>query len=279
MNKFLSIAMVSVTALFMGACSTKAQKEASEAPKYLVLYYSTTGTTKTLATELQQQLNADIEAIEIEEPYSDDYDVTLERCRKEREEGITPKVKPLKSDLSKYDVVFLGYPVWFGTYALPIAGLVKDVDFAGKTIVPFCTFGSGGLESSSADLQAALPKAKVVEGYGVRTARTGAIHSEVARFLIEGKYIDGEVTPLPEYSEQQPVSADDQRVFNEACSGYRFPLGTPVTTGKRLTDEGTDYKFIAKSVMPGTDDEITATIYVTVSNDSTISPVFTRVVR
>ena len=54
--------------------------------------------------------------------------------------------------LKAYDVIYLGYPIWGGTYAAPVVTLVKKYDFAGKTIVPFCTFGSGGLESSSADL-------------------------------------------------------------------------------------------------------------------------------
>ena len=65
-------------------------------------------------------------------------------------------------NLSDYDVIFLGYPIWFGTYAMPIATLVKEQDFAGKTIVPFCTFGSGGLNTSTDALTKALPKAKVV---------------------------------------------------------------------------------------------------------------------
>ena len=126
---------------------------AGYAQKQLVLYYSETGTTKTVAEELQQQLGADIEAIEAVEPYSGNFQETIQRGQREMQSGETPAIKPLKSKIANYDVIFLGYPIWFGTYAMPIATLVKNNDFAGKTIVPFCTFGSGGLNTSSDALQ------------------------------------------------------------------------------------------------------------------------------
>ena len=131
------------------------------AQKKLVLYYSETGSTKTVAEELQKQLNADIEAIEAVKPYSGNFQETMQRGQREMQSGETPALKPLKSKIADYDVIFLGYPIWFGTYAMPIATLVKDNDFAGKTIVPFCTFGSGGLNTSSDALTKALPKAKI----------------------------------------------------------------------------------------------------------------------
>ena len=128
--------------------------------KSLVLYYSETGTTKTVALELQKQLGADIEAVEAVEPYSGNFQETIERSGRERERGETPAIKPLTKNLADYDVIFLGYPIWFGTYAMPIATLLKEQDFAGKTIVPFCTFGSGGLNTSTD----ALTKARVTAG-------------------------------------------------------------------------------------------------------------------
>ena len=128
------------------------------AQKKLVLYYSETGTTKAVAEELQKQTGADIEAIEAVTPYSGNFQETIQRSQRERESGETPALKPLKSKIADYDVIFLGYPIWFGTYAMPIITLVKENDFAGKTIVPFCTFGSGGLNTSSDALKEALPK-------------------------------------------------------------------------------------------------------------------------
>ena len=248
------------------------------AQKKLVLYYSETGSTKTVAEELQKQLNADIEAIEAVKPYSGNFQETMQRGQREMQSGETPALKPLKSKIADYDVIFLGYPIWFGTYAMPIATLVKDNDFAGKTIVPFCTFGSGGLNTSSDALTKALPKAKIQKGYGVRTARVAAAAKELDRFLKENGYKEGTVAPLPAYSDQQPVTDADKAIFDAACSSYQFPLGTPLTVGKRTTDESIDYEFKVKSSGFG-GGESTSTIYVTVGKEEGAKPEFTEVVR
>ena len=166
--------------------------------KVLVLYYSQTGTTQIVAEELQKQLGADIERIEAANPYDGDFGATIERSSKERESGEVPEIKPVQANLADYDVIFLGYPIWFGTYAMPIATLVKEKDFAGKTIVPFCTFGSGGLGSSTEALKEALPEANILQSYGVRTARVEAAPKELDRFLIENGFKEGNVAPLPD---------------------------------------------------------------------------------
>jgi flavodoxin len=248
----------------------------SYAQKQLVLYFSETGTTKTVAQELQKQLGADIEDIEAVVPYSGNFQETIQRGQREMQNGEMPAIKPLKKKMADYDIIFLGYPIWFGTYANPIITLVKEQDFAGKTIVPFCTFGSGGLNTSSDALKKALPKATIKKGYGVRTARVNAAAKELDRFLKENGYKKGSVEKLPDYSAQQPVTDAERQIFDEACSSYQFPLGTPQTAGKRQTPDGTDYKFtVASRGMNG--GESTSIIYVTVGKEA--KPEFTEVVR
>ena len=248
------------------------------AQKMLVLYYSETGTTKTVALEIQKQTNADIESIDCVEPYSGNFQETIQRGQKEMQSGQMPALKPLKSKIADYDIIFLGYPIWFGTYANPIATLVKENDFDGKKVVPFCTFGSGGLNTSSDALVKALPKAKIQQGYGVRTARVAAAEKELDRFLKENGYKKGTVEKLPDYSAQQPVTAEESAIFDAACSSYQFPLGTPQTVGKRTTSDSTDYKFTVKGRgMDGT--ESTSIIYVTAGKAAGSKPEFTEVVR
>ena len=249
------------------------------AQKNLVIYYSETGSTKTVAEELQKQLKADIEAIEPVKPYSGNFQETMQRGQKEMQSGEFPALKPLKSKLADYDVIFVGYPIWFGTYANPITTLVKENDFAGKTIVPFCTFGSGGLNTSSDALKKALPKAKVAKGYGVRTARVAAAEKELDRFLKENGYKKGTVKALPAYSAQKPVTEEEKALFDAACSSYQFSLGTPLTVGKRTTDDSIDYEFKVKSQGFGGGGESTSTIYVTVGKEAGAKPEFTEVVR
>ncbi|SEF60120.1 Flavodoxin [Xylanibacter ruminicola] len=259
--------------LVMTTCIT-----AGYAQKKLVLYFSEGGTTKVVAEELQKQLDADIESIEAVEPYSGDFQATIQRSNKERQSGQMPALKPLKSNIADYDIIFLGYPIWGGTYALPIATLLKEQNFDGKTIVPFCSFGSGGLNTSSADLKKALPNAKIQKGYGVRAARVDAAAKELDRFLKENGYKEGVVSKLPEYSAQQPVTEEEKAIFDAACSSYQFPLGTPSTVGKRITDDSTDYQFTVKGRgMNG--EEAVSTIFVTVGKEEGAKPEFTEVVR
>lgn len=267
---------LAVVAGMTTACTQ--QKAVEKTNRQLVLYYSENGTTKAVAEELQKQLGADIEAIEAVEPYSGNFQATIERCNKERESGQTPALKALQSNIADYDTIYLGYPIWFGTYAMPIATLVKEQTFEGKTIIPFCSFGSGGLNTSTADLEKALPKANILKGYGVRTARVASAAKELNRFLIENGYKEGSVEELPEYSAQQPVTNEEKAIFDAACSDYQFPLGTPETVGKRETSESTDYQFVVKSKGQN-GEETTSTIFVTVSKEEGAKPEFTEVVR
>ena len=267
MKRYLLIAVM--FALAFASCGSK--KSGAE---NLILYYSQTGATEKVAQELQKVLGADMEAIELENPYTGTYAETIERVGKERESGNLPELKPLKADLSKYDVIYLGYPIWFGTYALPISSLVKEYNFEGKKIVTFCTFGSGGLEPAIRDLKKALPKADIAEtGFGVRNARIASAAKELNRFLVENNYVEGTVEALPGYSEMQPVTEEEKRIFDEACGGYQYPLGTPVLVGKRGTSEGMDYIYEVESR------GAKCTIYVTVSNTPDAKVEFTRVVR
>ena len=139
---------MTIVAMTAASCGTK-----EETPKILVLYYSQTGNTKAVAEQIARRLGADIEEIVAVNPYDPNFQATIQRCKKDQAQGVLPEINPMKADLSKYDVIFLGYPVWFGTYAPPIITWLTSVDLSGKKIVPFCTFGSGGLESSVAELR------------------------------------------------------------------------------------------------------------------------------
>ncbi len=269
MKKILSIIAI---AMAMVGC---AQNKGNET---LVIYYSQTGATETVAQEVAGLLGADIVKIDVTNPYNGTYAETIARSQEETAANVLPELIDLDIDLSKYETIFLGYPIWFGTYAPPVAALVKEFDFAGKKIVPFCTFGSGGLGASMKDLEAALPESEILQGYGVRNARIAKAAAEVKRFLIENGYAEGEVEKLPEYSEQTAVTEEEVAIFDAACGDYQFPLGTPVTVGKRTTATSVDYCYTVSS--QGAADGSTDTIiYVTVENTPEAKPEFTEVVR
>ena len=143
--------------------------------------------------------------------------------------------------------------------------------FADGTVI---AFGSGGMEPAINDLKKALPEAEIADnGFGIRNARINSVSEELYRFMVENKYVEGSVDALPEYSEMQPVTDEEINIFNQACSDYQFPLGAPVSFGKRVTSEGVDYIYDVDS------NGAKATIYVTVSNAENAKQEFTRVVR
>lgn len=263
------------------AVSCGSEKKEKKEGKFLVLYYSQTSNTKLVAEEIAKKLNANIEEIVPVKPYDGDFQATIERCMKEREEGVTPKIKPLKSDIEKCGVVFLGFPVWFGTYAPPVATFLKDYDLGGKIIVPFCTFGSGGLETSTKDLVKAQPNAKVLPGYGVRAARMDAMPAEVDQFLKENKFIAGECVMLEEFPDFHEVTDEEASIFNKATCDYPMLHAKAVMATSRAIPNGTEYQFIAEDMPREAKDDMPPAgiikVYVNLINNE--APVFTRVVR
>ena len=273
-NKLLLV--LTIAAMTAISCGPK-----KEVQKVLVLYYSQTSNTKVLAEEIASRLGADIEEIEPVNPYDGDFQATIERCMQEREQGITPEIKPIEANLDKYDVIFIGYPVWFGTYAPPIITFLNNVDLSGKKVVPFCTFGSGGLESSVKNMKEAQPNADVVSGYGVRAARMDAMPKEVDEYLKFMGFVEGEYTKLDEFPEQHEVSEEESAIFNAAVDGYPMIHAQAKSVAVRNLPNGSEYLFTAvdlpredSSKMPPAGE---MQVYVTCIDGN--APVFTKVVR
>ena len=275
MNRLSLIFAIMAAMILAVSCGQK------KAQKVLVIYYSQTGNTKLVAEEIAAKLGADIEEIVAVNPYDGDFMQTIERCMKEREEGVIPEIKPLKSKIAKYDVIFLGYPVWFGTVAPPVATFLKDVDLSGKTIVPFCTFGSGGLESSVKDIEKSQLNAQVMNGYGVRAARLEAMPAEVDHFLKENQFIPGEYVQLDEFSDLAEVTPEEEYIFIKATDNYPMLHAKAKLVGKRWIPNGTEYLFIAEDQPREFKDDMPPAgemkVYVTVIGDT--KPEFTKVVR
>ena len=254
------------------ACTSSAKKAETAQPKALVIYYSQSNTTRTVAQEIQKQLNCDIAEIECVEPYTGDFMQTIQRWQSEQKDSVLPEIKPLGCNISNYDIIFLGYPIWGGNYALPMASFLKNTDFAGKKLVPFCTFGSGGLNTSVAELQKNAQNAQILDGYGIRQARLAAAPAEVEQFLIRLGLKEGEIEKLPDFSEQKDVTDNEKEIFQQACSDYQMPLGTPVTVGLRPIKGGTEYLYTVEG-----QNGMKSQIYVLAKEGE--KPEFTQVVR
>lgn len=150
-------------------------------PHVLVAYFSATGNTENIAGHIQTALDADLYEIVPEEPYtSEDLDYSNDDCRANREQN-DPSARPAISGgvehMENYDVVFLGYPIWWGQAPRIIDTFLESYDFEDVTIVPFCTSGSSGIDGSLEELRALAPDAGWLDG---RRFSSGTAQEEVA---------------------------------------------------------------------------------------------------
>lgn len=126
------------------------------------------GNTAKMVEWIQQKVGGDLFSIVVSEPYSSDYDECLNRAADEKAEDARPELVNYIDNMDDYDVVFLGFPNWWYTAPMAIFSFIEEYDFAGKTVVPFCAHGTGGLAGSIEDITAALPdSAEVLEPIGV----------------------------------------------------------------------------------------------------------------
>ncbi len=132
----------------------------------VVLYFSATGTTKKVAEKIASKSNSDIIEIIPKQKYtSEDLDYNSD-CRSNKEQNDSnarPEIEN-KIDISKYDTIYLGYPIWWGTNPKIILTLLDTHDFSNKTIIPFCTSGSTGISESVNDLRKYDSKLNIKDG-------------------------------------------------------------------------------------------------------------------
>ena len=135
--------------------SNNTSNEIKENNKSVVLYFSATGTTKSIANRIAKESSSDIIEIIPKEKYkSEDLDYNSD-CRANREQNDS-KARPEienKIDITKYDTIYLGYPIWWGTNPKIILTLLDTYDFTDKVIIPFCTSGSTDISASVNDLR------------------------------------------------------------------------------------------------------------------------------
>lgn len=109
--------------------------------KTLIIYYSLNGNTKKIAEMLQQETDATLEEIKTIESYIGDYETIVEQGHKEVKNGFMPEIQELSVDLSEYDIIILGTPVWWYTFAPAVKTFLNQYDLSGKHIYPFATNG------------------------------------------------------------------------------------------------------------------------------------------
>lgn len=141
----------------------------AEGTKVLVAYFSATNTTEGVAEHIANGLNADLYEIVPEEPYTDadlDYNDNNSRSTLEMNDpSARPAISGSVENMEQYDIVFIGYPIWWGDAPRIVSTFMESYDFSGKTIVPFCTSGGSGIGSSASNLEQLTNDAAWLDGW------------------------------------------------------------------------------------------------------------------
>ncbi len=132
------------------------------------MYFSATGTTKGAAKKIKKATGGKLYQIKAAKPYTKaDLNYDNDDCRANKEQkndSIRPKVKGKVKKIRKYDVIFVGYPIWWSKEPMIIRTFLESYNLKGKKIIPFCTSGGSGISGSMKGIRAAAKGAKVVKG-------------------------------------------------------------------------------------------------------------------
>ena len=142
-------------------------KDTLEMKNPVVLYFSATGNTKQVAEYIKNEIGSDMIEIIPKEKYTDEDlnygEETSRATQEQKNENMRPEIEN-SIDISKNDVIFLGYPIWWGDVPKIILTLFDNTDFKGKTIIPFCTSGSSDIDNSVKTLTSYKKDLNILKG-------------------------------------------------------------------------------------------------------------------
>jgi flavodoxin len=141
------------------------------------------GNTEKIADFIQKKVGGDLFAIEPLTPYSSDYQTCLNQSKEEKANNARPALKNKVDAMENYDVIFLGYPNWWGTCPMPVLSFLEQYDLHGKTIFTFCTHEGSRSLYSIADIQASAKGARVVEGQAINGTYLSAAEPTLMEWL------------------------------------------------------------------------------------------------
>lgn len=181
--------MLLVLILFVSGCSSSQMKQDNSASmdstvdsnKILIVYLSRTNNTKAIAEIIHRNVGGKLVAIELEKPYPENYEVTVQQVVKENETGYLPPLKTKIDSIQKFDLVFVGFPTWGMKLPPPMKSFLKQYDLSGKTVVPFNTNGGYGVGTGFETVKELCPNSKVVDGFEMK----GGVERDGVLFVIK----------------------------------------------------------------------------------------------
>ena len=174
MKKFIMSIVIMSLFLFVSGCGGVSNAKAGSndktvtAPannkKILVTYFSWSGNTRKVAEEIKSKLGCDIYEIRAKDAYSTNYSDCADRAKMELSNNTHPAMAESSPKMENYDIIFIGYPIWFDDAPMVIDTFLSSANFAGKTIIPFATSGGSGISTSVKTIKKLAPQANVNDG-------------------------------------------------------------------------------------------------------------------
>jgi flavodoxin len=191
---------IAFSCLFGGARASAADRPAGK--RVLVVYFSRVGSSRSfagvdavasaslpkgntivVAGMIRERVGGEGFQIVTVQPYPSQYRDTTDLARKEQDAKARPRLGSHVANMKDYDLIFLGYPIWWGTLPMPVCSFLEEYDFSGKTIIPFCTNGGSGLGRSEKDIAALCPRARLLGGLAVSASGAASARAEVLAWL------------------------------------------------------------------------------------------------
>jgi flavodoxin len=153
------------------------------AEQILIVYFSRSGNTRKMAYLIHREVGGTIHEIQPEVPYPNSYDAVVDQARKEIQAGHKPALQSTADHIESYDTIIVGSPNWWSTIAPPVATFLSEYDLSGKTIVPFCTHGGGGLGRITTDIGKLCPQSSILSSFEIYGSGGVDAQARVAAWL------------------------------------------------------------------------------------------------
>lgn len=186
--KNAAILAILITMTFISCCSYAQQ---GSGRKILVVYLSRTGNTKAIAEIIHRNTGGRLVALELEKPYPENYQATVQQVVSENATGYLPPLKTRVDSMQQYAIVFVGFPTWGMQLPPPIKSFLAAYDLSGKTVIPFNTNAGYGVGSSFDTVSALCKNSKVLKGFSIQG---GAERDGKMLVIKEGKAAEAEIS-------------------------------------------------------------------------------------
>jgi flavodoxin len=155
-----------IIGLYISSGCSNAQSMASK--KILTVYLSRTNNTKAIAEIIHKNVGGTLVGLELEKPYPENYQQTVQQVVKENETGYLPPLKTKIDNIEKYDVVFIGFPTWDMQMPPPMKSFLHRYNLSGKTVIPFNTNAGYGVGSGFQTVKELCPNSTILEGFSIK---------------------------------------------------------------------------------------------------------------